>query len=430
MKRIGGLFDQVVSVPNLAEAAWRAAQGKRDRAEVASFLGRLDAEIALLARELRDGTFCFGRYREFQVQDTKTRTIHAPPFRDRVVHHALIAVVGPVLERGATSRSFACRQGRGQHRALALARTWVRRDAWFLKLDVAKYYDSLPHRLVHERLARRFREPALLALFDILLASYHSRPGFGLPIGALTSQYLGNYYLDVVDHWALQRLRPQGYLRYMDDMLFFGDATTLRTVRDEAMALLLSLGLTVKQGGVLNRCSLGVPWLGFTLYPDRTRLNPPGRQRLRRKLKAVERECQIGRIGEATLQQRTEALFAHARLGDDIGWRRMVCTFSRCGEALELASGPSGRVVEQFGHELPRREAEQEPFREQEQEQRIPAGAGSRHGDNVSPDDAPSCAPSPVGGDKPTRKTLPRADIPRQKPKEKVRGGAAREGLR
>ena len=45
----------------------------------------------------------------------------------------------------------------------------------------------------------------------------------GLPIGNLTSQHFANRYLSPVDHRAKDRLRIRPYLRYMDDMLFFGN---------------------------------------------------------------------------------------------------------------------------------------------------------------------------------------------------------------
>jgi len=353
MKRIGGLFDAICDRRTLALAAWRAAQGKRERPEVRQFLDRFDAEADQIGHALRDGKFCFGSYRTFAIRDPKCRTIHAPPFRDRVVHHAIVAVTGPVFERGAIAQSYACRKGRGQHAALARARQWMRRGDWFLKLDVAKFYDSVDHEILRLQLARRFRERRLLDLFDHLLVSHFHSLGKGLPIGALTSQYLGNFYLDPVDHWVNQTCHVSRYLRYMDDMLLLADRDTLAAVHGRIGAMLDGLGLAIKQGGVMNRCETGVPYLGFVLYPDRVRLNRAGRKRLRRRLKDLERASEAGRIGEAELQARAEALFAHARFGDDLAWRRMVTGFSRFRETQGPDPRFAGRLVEQYCDQLP-----------------------------------------------------------------------------
>jgi len=113
MKRIGGLFDRIADARTIAAAAWRASRGKRHREGVRTFLADLDAESARIVATLRNGSFRFDGYQTFKIRDPKSRTIHAPSFRDRVVHHAVIAVAGPVFERGATDRSHACRKGRG-----------------------------------------------------------------------------------------------------------------------------------------------------------------------------------------------------------------------------------------------------------------------------------------------------------------------------
>jgi hypothetical protein len=360
MKRVGGLFDALTDRRLLGLAVWRAAQGKRQRPEVRRFLADQDAETARIIAELREGTYRFGEYRTFPIRDPKTRQIHAPPFRDRVVHHALVAVAGTVFERGAIPQSHACRIGHGQHAAMAAARGWIRPGDWFLKADIAKYYDSVDHTRLRQLLARRFRERRLLTIFDRLLDSHEAAPGRGLPIGALTSQYLGNFYLDPFDHWVKQTRRMPRYLRYMDDFLCFGAADELRGLRDDAAAVLEGLGLQIKQGGVLNRCEVGVPWLGFVLYPDRLRLNRLGRRRLRRRLKDLERGWERGTVDDGALQARSEALFAHARTGDDLAWRRMVSRFSRFGETQGPQPRDPRRHVEQLREELPLGVSQQE----------------------------------------------------------------------
>ena len=79
-----------------------------------------------LERELLAGTWRPGRYTTFRVTDPKPRHISAAPFRDRVVHHALCALVEPVFERGFIANSYANRTGKGSHRAVACYAPWFR----------------------------------------------------------------------------------------------------------------------------------------------------------------------------------------------------------------------------------------------------------------------------------------------------------------
>lgn len=325
MKRIGTLFLRIADRHTLAVGAARAARGKRKRSEVQRFFASYEANVSAIGSALREGKYTFSGYRQFQIRDPKSRVIHAPTFQDRVVHHAMIHVVGPTFEMGACEQSFACRKRKGQHVALNLASRWIHSGKWFFKADIEKFYDSIRHEMVRTLLRRRFGEASLLELFDRLLGSYCSEPEKGLPIGALTSQYLGNFYLDSLDRWAKQTMGVRHYLRYMDDMLFIGTRDQMREVQRQIRLALECLGLRVKEDGQLNRCDQGVPYLGFTLYPHRIRLNPLGRKRLRRRTRQLQRCHQTGAISEAELQQRVSSMFAHATFADDVWWRRAIC---------------------------------------------------------------------------------------------------------
>ena len=118
-RRADGLFDQVATFGALCAASSRAALGKRRGSGPAAFLANLETEILALECELRAGTWRPGGYVSFEIRDPKRRTISAAPFRDRVVHHAVIAVIAPLFERGFIDHTYANRAGKGTHRALA-----------------------------------------------------------------------------------------------------------------------------------------------------------------------------------------------------------------------------------------------------------------------------------------------------------------------
>ena len=123
MKRAGTLFEDAVSFHGLVAAARRALKANRHSESAATFMFHLEPEILQLHRELLSGEYIPGTYRVFTVYDPKERTIAAAPFRDRVVHHAICAVLEPVFERRAIFDSYACRVGKGTHRAWTGPRT-------------------------------------------------------------------------------------------------------------------------------------------------------------------------------------------------------------------------------------------------------------------------------------------------------------------
>lgn len=391
MKAIGGLFEQITTYPNFLSAFRKAATGKRARTEVLAYGENLSASISNSINDIQKGEYRFSTYTSFSVRDTKSRLIHAPSFHDRVVHHAIINILGPVFEKGALYHSYACRSGKGHHQAIQQAKQWTRQGHWYGKMDVKKFYDSVDHRTLLSSLRRRFRERKLLGLFQSLLASYQTEPEKGLPIGALTSQYLGNFYLDQFDRKMKHTGLVPRYLRYMDDTVVWSRERPTE-IKSLAREYLRELGLTLKNDGEWNQCNHGLPFLGFVIYPNRIRLNRQGRKRLRRKYHEIERlHDNFG--SEKEVQERLTSLFAHACMGNDVKWRATLV--SNFGEAPEPQPRQAGRLLEQHGSELPLVLPEQEPSRQSQQEPGVPGLSGSRHGGddrvdtgNTPPDDA------------------------------------------
>jgi retron-type reverse transcriptase len=70
---------------------------------------------------LTHGRYLPGPYKTFEIHHPKWRLISAAPFRDRVVHHALVNVLEPIWERTFIHDSYACRKGQDIRAALCLA---------------------------------------------------------------------------------------------------------------------------------------------------------------------------------------------------------------------------------------------------------------------------------------------------------------------
>ena len=292
MKRVGHLFEQVADFHALCRAARRAAQGKSLSREAAAFLLELEPSVLALERELLVGRYRPRPYRTFRIRDPKPRTISAAAFRDRVVHHALCAALEPVFERTASDSCYACRPGRGQHAALAEVRRHTRRHGWYLKLDVEHFFESADHGVLKRLLRAKVKDRRALALCDRFIDA--GAPGSpaakGMPIGNLTSQHFANFYLSPLDHFVKRVLGVPAYVRYMDDMLLFGpDKQTVRAWRD-AVERFAADQLRLKLRADAERVApvrVGVPFLGFRVWPGLVRLDAARARRLDRRLRAL-----------------------------------------------------------------------------------------------------------------------------------------------
>lgn len=326
MRRVGNLYERIADPENLRLAFWKACKGKRARPEVLEYAAALEDNLLRLRQQLQEESVEVGHYHFFTVHDPKERLICAASFPERVLHHAIMNLCEPVLERYAIHDSYACRRDKGLHAAVRRAQAFARRFPWYLKLDVHKYFDSVDHETLLALLARRFKDPALLKLLRRLLETYETESGRGLPIGNLISQHCANLYLGPLDHWIKERLRVRGYVRYMDDFVLWGQVKADLQGDLSAIADFLKseLRLTLKDNVQLNRSERGIPFLGYRVFPGRLMLGAKARQRFSHKLRGYEKEWQRGEWSEADLQRHMEALLAYVRFADTLGFRRQV----------------------------------------------------------------------------------------------------------
>lgn len=169
MKRVGGLWPEICSENNLWLAFRNACRGKRSRADVARFC--LDAETELIAirEELLDGSWRPGPFHHFHVYDRKPRLISAAPFRDRVVQHAVMNLVEPAIDRRMIAHTYACRSGKGVHKAVDYYQRQSRRYVFVLKVDVRKYFQSIDHEILFAQLSKIFKERELLCILKRII---------------------------------------------------------------------------------------------------------------------------------------------------------------------------------------------------------------------------------------------------------------------
>ena len=173
-------------------------------------------------------------------------------------------VCGPHFERWMIFDSYASRKGKGQLRAVRRAQEFAGRNRWFLKCNIRKFFDSIPHGRLLAKLESKIKDTFVLDWFENLVGTYEKSPGRGLPIGNLTSQYFANLYLDGMDRLA------SPYVRYMDDFVFWGnDKDSLLSLRDRVETFAsVELGFELKQMPFVNRTRAGIDFLGFRVFPD------------------------------------------------------------------------------------------------------------------------------------------------------------------
>ena len=337
MKTYKHLFAQVYAFDNLWSAFHQARKGKRSKGSVAAFEYRLERNLFELETALREGSYRPGGYHHFYIYEPKRRKISAAPFRDRVVHHALCNVIEPIFEQRFSANSFACRIGKGTHRALDQAQGYARRYRYVLQGDIVQFFPSVDHQVLRGLLARRIADQQVLALIDRILdsgvgvlASEYTPQWFpgddlftpferprGLPIGNLTSQFWGNVLLNELDTFVAQQLRTGAYVRYADDLLLFSnDKAQLHGWREQISAFLNGLRLVLHDRKTqIYPVETGIPFLGFRLYPLYRRLKRPNVIRFKRRMRKLFSAYADGELPLDRVQTSINGWVAHAAHG-------------------------------------------------------------------------------------------------------------------
>ena len=221
MKRVGFLIEKIADKDNLLLAYYKAKIGKYYKKEVVRFGDNLDYNINKLQEEIMTGNVSVGKYHQFTITDPKKRNVYAAAFDERVLHHAIINVCHEYFERNLIYDTYATRPNKGVYKALDKAKAASKRYKYVAKLDFRKYFDTISHEVLKEKLGRIYKDRNLLNIFSQIIDTYSVEEGKGIPIGNLTSQYFANYYLSSLDHYIKEYLGVPVYVRYMDDMLLF-----------------------------------------------------------------------------------------------------------------------------------------------------------------------------------------------------------------
>lgn len=373
MKALDNIYDTVSSLDNLFKAATATlARGRRFRGEGARFKFRLEERVLRLHELLCSERYRHGKYRLFVVRDPKVRVIAAAEVVDRVVHHAIHDVIEPRLDRMFIDDSYACRQGKGTHRALDRGHSFLRGHSYGLHLDVQSYFASIDH-LILKGLLRRYiaDERALRLLLQIVDSTAYMahkqglgatvtnfapevvpqlelaldggagsealRPSTrlrGIPLGNLTSQFFANLYLNELDQFVKHELKARCYLRYMDDMLLFSANKKDLLAWEQAIGQFANEFLRVKlhESGEPRPVTRGIEFLGFRLFPNYRRLKRTSVSRFikrMRKFNAQIAELPVDDQGERValqteIYQSAQSFNAHARHGSTYRIRKTL----------------------------------------------------------------------------------------------------------
>jgi len=289
MKTYKHLWDDFISPENFDLAARKAVRGKRSRKSTYYFLRRRTRKLARLREMLMRGEYTTGRYRIFTIYEPKKRNIYMLPlYPDHILHHALMNILAPIWQKIFIHNSYACIPGRGLHAASKKCVEMVRRNKYVLQCDIRKFYPNINHQIMMKIVRKKIADKRILALLDNIINSTDGDTG--MPIGNLTSQWLGNLYLHEMDMFVKQNLHAREYIRYCDDFCIFGNDIGQLVEYREKIEQYLATELRLHfSKAFIKPTAIGVNFIGYRHFGRYIVLTKAGARKMRRRITKIAR---------------------------------------------------------------------------------------------------------------------------------------------
>ena len=331
------LYSRICNIDNLYKASKDAMKGKKSKSYVAEFWLNEDREIAKIHKELIDESYSFGEYKEFIINDNGVqRKISAAPFRDRVVHHAITNILEPMFEKSFIYDSYANRKGKGTLKALKRAKEYASRYNYVLQLDIKKYFPSIDFDILENALRKKVKCNTTMELLKKLIFNSNKQDetnfyfkdddlftpfdkNRGLPLGNQTSQFFGNIYLNSFDHLVKEKFRIKGYIRYVDDMLFFHNSKEfLEDLVVEIKRELADFRLKIHPLKIkLLESKKGFVFLGHKVFKTHFRLTSKAIRRGRKKLIKTKYLYNFGKLNLKEAKNKIFGTIGFFKLGNN-----------------------------------------------------------------------------------------------------------------
>jgi RNA-directed DNA polymerase len=170
---------------------------------------------------------------EIPKADGSMRPLGISCTEDKIVQEMVRRVLDAIYEPVFLDTSYGFRPGRSAHDALRRLNQELMSEPvnWIVDLDLAQFFDTMPHKEILAVLSTRIKDKKFLRLVARLLKAGIQTPGgvvydeLGSPQGSIVSPVIANAFLDtVLDQWFATVVKRycRGYcalLRYADDSL-------------------------------------------------------------------------------------------------------------------------------------------------------------------------------------------------------------------
>lgn len=161
---------------------------------------------------------------EIPKPDGSTRPLGIPTVLDRVIQQSVARVLSDIFDPEFSESSCGFRPGRSAHEGVRQVQTFIKQGySVAVDMDLSKFFDTVNHDVLMERMSRRIEDKRVLRLIGKYLRAGVMVNGrieatlTGVPQGGPLSPLLADILLDDLDKELEKRGRH--FVRYADDFI-------------------------------------------------------------------------------------------------------------------------------------------------------------------------------------------------------------------
>lgn len=332
-------YEELVDIERIMAMYKIIRANTKNRGKLHKFELFYSANIISILNVLKHHTYNHSHYNVFLVHEPKYRIIMSEIMSDKIVNHLVSHyILDPGITPHLIPQNVATRKNMGTKEGVRLVKKYINKlklnhdKVYVLKCDIKKYFYSIDHELILQKVTRFIKDPEVYKLVkniestdnayvnesikkvidkeikrieglnildkDKKIAELRSIPlyekGKGLPIGNMTSQLLAIFYLNDLDHYIKEKLYCKYYVRYMDDFIIFDyDKERLKVVRKKIEEKLKEFKLELNKKTNIYDLKHGFGFLGYYFFLKEKRLiikiNSQTKRRIKKKMRKLKK---------------------------------------------------------------------------------------------------------------------------------------------
>ena len=288
------IYDKYITIDNIYHMWNIVKKTCKNKQGILEFQANLSSNIIEIYNELKTRSYVPSRYKTFMIFEPKARLVMSQNIKDKIVNHFITNYyLIPYLEGSLIDSNVATRVGKGSSYAKKLLTKYINKilinnkgsEIYCLKIDISKYFYSISHDKLLSMLKNKILDEDVINIIKVIISEtnndyinrnielynkkYHTdipyyKDGFGLSIGAMSSQFLAIYYLNDIDHYIKEILKCKYYIRYMDDFIILDiNKDRLINIYKDICKEINSLDLIINKKSNIYKCSIGFKFLGY-----------------------------------------------------------------------------------------------------------------------------------------------------------------------